>query len=65
MKRNDFQQLKNASKAELQNKVREARTKLASLQFDKHLGKVKNAHEITMLKRDIARMLTVAHSAKN
>jgi ribosomal protein L29 len=62
MKRNDFEQLKTTGKAELEAKVTEARAKLASLMFDKHLGKVKNPHEITGLKRDIARMLTLRNT---
>ncbi len=59
MKRNDFKQLASANRTELETKLKESRAKLRALQFDKELGKVKNPHEITMLKKDIARVLTL------
>lgn len=58
MKRKDIQQLKQAAVSELEAKLREARSKMQSLSFDRELGKLKNAREIQALKKDIARMLT-------
>ena len=69
MKRKDAQALANMSAAELEKKVAETRTRLEKLQFQKHAAKLKNPHEITAARKDIARMLTAlrsqALSAKN
>lgn len=58
MKKKEIEQLKNMAKAELESKVKESRTRLATLISDKDAGKLKNAHAVTMLRKDIARMLT-------
>jgi ribosomal protein L29 len=58
MKRKDIEQLKSATTIELEKRVNEARVKLRELVSQKMVGKLKNTHEITNGKRDIARMLT-------
>jgi ribosomal protein L29 len=58
MKRKDIQQLATATKKELETRVAESRAKLRDLRFDKAVNKIKNVHELTTLRKDIARMLT-------
>ena len=65
MKRKDIQQLANATKKELETRVAETRTKLRDLRFEKAVNKVKNAHELTALRKDIARMLTFINMKKD
>jgi large subunit ribosomal protein L29 len=64
MKRKDIQQLRNATPKELETRVAETRAKLRDLRFEKAVGKIKNAHELTVLKKDIARMLTFLNMQK-
>ncbi len=52
-------ELRQKSKEELEKILQEKREKLRELRFDLSAGKVKNVREIRMLKRDIARILTV------
>ncbi|OGY98679.1 MAG: 50S ribosomal protein L29 [Candidatus Liptonbacteria bacterium RIFCSPHIGHO2_01_FULL_57_28] len=62
MKKNEREQLKNASVPELQKRVHDAQEKLWTLQRDIELGKQKNVKEARMLRKDIARMLTVINN---
>ncbi len=61
MKKNDVKKLVNKSAVELMKDVAEAKVKLADVKRDILSGKVKNAHAYGALKKDISRMLTVAH----
>ena len=65
MKRKDIQQLATATQKELETRVAETRAKLRDLRFEKAVGKVKNAHELTVLRKDIARMLTFINMKKD
>ncbi len=62
MKKNDIKKLVSKSAAELIKDVTEAKEKLVELKRDILSGKVKNAHAYGALKKDIARMLTAAHT---
>lgn len=59
MKKQDFQQLKSKSHAEMQKELRESQTKLRDLKFDLAAGKVKNVSEIKKLKKVVARLSTL------
>ena len=52
-------ELKEKSQKELQKILAENREKLRQLRFDLISGKVKNVREIRMLRKDIARILTI------
>ncbi len=51
--------LRKKTKNELQSLLREKREKLVKLRFDLTAGKVKNIKEISLTKKDIARILTI------
>jgi large subunit ribosomal protein L29 len=52
-------ELRQKTKTELQKLLMENREKLRQLRFDLAAGKVKNVREIRMIKKDIARILTL------
>jgi len=52
-------ELKQKSPKELQRILKEDREKLRQLRFNLISGKVKNVREIRMLRKDIARILTI------
>ena len=54
-----IQELRQKSKAELQKMLQDNQEKLRQLRFDLAAGKVKNVREIHLLKKDIARILTL------
>lgn len=56
-------ELKQKSKSELQKILQDYRERLRQLRFDLTSGKVKNVREIRMIKKDIARILTLLKSA--
>ncbi len=60
MKKQEVAKLKNKSAAELTKDVAEAKEKLWQLRREIEGGKVKNVHAKAELRRDIARMITVA-----
>ena len=62
MKKNDVKKLLNTSAAELMKDVVEAKEKLIEMKRDIVSGKLKNSHAYITLRRDIARMLTAAHT---
>lgn len=64
MKKQDFQQLKSKSHAEMQKELRESQTKLRDLKFDLAAGKVKNVSEIKKLKKVVARLSTLITGKK-
>ena len=64
MKKQDFQQLKSRSYAEMQKELRESKTKLRDLKFDLAAGKVKNVSEIKKLKKVVARLSTLITGKK-
>lgn len=52
-------ELKTKSPAELQTMLQENRERLRAMRFDLAAGKMKNVREIRVVKRDIARILTL------
>lgn len=58
-------ELKQKSKKELEELLKELREKHRSLRFDLAAGKVKNVREIRAIKKDIARILTLLNLQKN
>lgn len=60
MKKQDFlSQTRNLPVKDIYAKITENKKKLTKLQQDKILGKLKNYREITELRRNNARMITV------
>jgi len=57
-----FVELNKKPKNELQTLLSEKREKLRQLRFNISSGKVKNVREIRMIKKDIARILTLLKS---
>ena len=54
-----IQELRRRSKSELRELLLESRERLHSLRFELASGKVKNVRAVRMLKKDIARILTL------
>lgn len=59
MKTKDIQEL---SVAEIEKKLRESREKLLDLRLKKQTGQVEKTHEITVLRKSIARMETIRNA---
>ena len=57
MKKNDFQQYKAKSDAELRKDLGDYREKLRKFKFDLAQGKVKDIKEIKEVKKNIARIM--------
>ncbi len=57
-----FKELKQKSANELKMMLKENREKLRGLKFDLASRKLKNVHEISVAKKDIARILTILNS---
>jgi len=55
----EISDIKQKSQNELRKILKEKRVKLQQLHFDLTSGKVKNVREIRMIKKDIARILTI------
>ncbi|AKM78562.1 MAG: 50S ribosomal protein L29 [Candidatus Wolfebacteria bacterium GW2011_GWE1_48_7] len=64
MKKQDFQQLKSKSHAEMQKELHETQVKLRDLKFDLAAGKVKNVSEIKKLKKVVAQLSTLITGKK-
>ncbi|EKD24063.1 MAG: hypothetical protein ACD_81C00118G0010 [uncultured bacterium] len=64
MKKQDLQQLKSKSHAEMQKELSESQTKLRDLKFDLAAGKVKNVSQIKKLKKVVARLSTMITAKK-
>jgi len=63
MKRKEIDELKRCSPAELAARAAQLKEKLRVLLMNHHAGKVKNVREISLLRHDIARVLTFRHIA--
>ncbi len=59
-----MKELKQKPPEELTNLLKEKREQLVDLSFQTHQKKVKNVREIRKIKRDIARLLTLAQENK-
>jgi large subunit ribosomal protein L29 len=53
------EELKQKTMEDLKNLLQEKKEKLTQLRFDLASGKVKNVREIRMVKKDIARIMTL------
>ena len=62
MKASEF---KKMSSEELQKKLVELKDELFHLRFQLAIKQLDNPHKITVVKRDIARVLTVINEGKN
>ena len=59
-----IKELRKKSKLELKKLLQDIKERLRALRFDLAAGKVKNIREIRMIKRDIARILTILKEIK-
>ncbi|HOK17485.1 MAG TPA: 50S ribosomal protein L29 [Candidatus Paceibacterota bacterium] len=59
-----IKELKNKKSDELLNLLADSRKKLAELKINLASGKVKNVKAVKMLKKDIARILTILNEMK-
>lgn len=59
MKRQDFEKLKNSTPAELAKELGDFRGKLMQLRKNTEAGKAKNIKEISLVRKDVARILTL------
>ncbi len=62
MKRQDLQQYRTKTSAQITEEVQHLRERLSALRFDLAAGKVKNLREIHTIKRSIAQLLTLEGS---
>lgn len=60
----EFKDLKNKKEGELHNLLAENRNKLRELRFKDANKQLKTVHEISELKKDIARILTLLNEKK-
>jgi len=58
-------EIRRKSEEELNKTLKESREKLRQLRFDLSAGKVKNIREIRVVKKDIAKILTVLNPKKH
>lgn len=65
MKKIKISDLKNKNNKELEKMVKEKKERLDTLRFKMPRKEVKNYKELGMIKKDIARILTVVNNAKN
>ena len=54
------QEIRNMTEKELDEKLRESKTELFNLRFQHAAGQLENTYRIVVVKRDIARIFTVA-----
>jgi large subunit ribosomal protein L29 len=59
-----FKELKTKSEAEIKSLLTELRIKAHDLAVKTRLNQLKNNHEIKVVKKDIARILTYVHNLK-
>jgi large subunit ribosomal protein L29 len=57
-------EIRDLSAEEITNKLRETRTALLNLRLRKQTGQVEKTHEIRTLRKDIARLETIATEKK-
>lgn len=57
-------EIRNMSVEEMDQKVEGLRQEIFNLRFQKELGQMENPNKIRLLKRDIARLLTVITETK-
>jgi large subunit ribosomal protein L29 len=57
-------EIRDLSPAEISTKVRETREQLLQLKLRKQTGQVEKTHELRTLRKDIARLETIANEKK-
>ena len=57
-------EIRELAPAELPNKIRETREQLLQLRLRKQTGQVEKTHELRTLRKDIARLETIANQKK-
>jgi large subunit ribosomal protein L29 len=57
-------ELRNISDGEIETKIEESYEELFNLRFQKSIGQAKDPNQITVLKRDIARMKTILNERR-
>jgi len=57
-------EIRDLSPAEIATKLRETREQLLQLKLRKQTGQVEKTHELRTLRKDIARMATIANQKK-
>jgi large subunit ribosomal protein L29 len=57
-------EIRDLSPAEINTKVRETREQLLQLKLRKQTGQVEKTHELRTLRKDIARLETIANEKK-
>ena len=58
MKKKDLNELKTKSILELEKKFKEKQSEKIVIQMEHKLGKIKNVHQISSMKKDLAVILT-------
>ncbi|RIK29482.1 MAG: 50S ribosomal protein L29 [Anaerolineae bacterium] len=65
MKAAKTKDLRNLQPGEIETKIADARDELMKLRFQKVTGQLTDTDRLRILKRDIARMLTILREQKN
>jgi len=60
-----YQELKNLSLQELQDKAEDLRKQLMEYSFKRKTGQVEKPHNFVLIKKDIARVLTAIREKEN
>ncbi|MFH0854142.1 MAG: 50S ribosomal protein L29 [bacterium] len=58
-----FEELKEKSKKELKNLLAVKQAKLMNMKFETSIGSLKNVREFRVIKKDIARIMTVVNKS--
>lgn len=59
MKKRDFNDLKIKTIGDLAKKVKVLRREITEKHIELKMGKTKNVHEVNILRKDVAKMLTI------
>ena len=59
MKKKDYKDLKIKTIGDLAKKVKELRREITEKHIELKMGKTKNVHEVNLLRKDVAKMLTI------
>ncbi len=57
-------EIRDLSPAEIETKIRETRDQLLQLRLRKQTGQVEKTHELRLLRKDVARLLTILNEKK-
>jgi large subunit ribosomal protein L29 len=57
-------EIRDLSPAEIETKIRETRDQLLQLRLRKQTGQVEKTHELRLLRKEIARLLTILNEKK-